>query len=166
MICVNHADIIKNGVSGYAGFAPRIKGLIMLLVTMAGLFYHFILPKEEGFIGLDNILVHYAVPVFCIADWLVFDKKKSFRWYDPVLWMTAPFVYLCYIFIRAEIFAPFPSGSRYPYFFLDTDVMKKSAVIFYAAVIGAVFVLAGELFYFLDRFLPQLFGSASAQGED
>ena len=154
LVYFGHADIARNGIAGHGGYLPRVKGSITMAILFAGLFYHFFLPREGEFTGISNVLVHYVVPGLCVLDWVLFDPKSSFRWYDPFLWLAVPVCYMLFAFGLAALNVRFPHGGRFPYAFMDLDALGAGGLAFYAFIILACYMLLGQIYYLMDRFLP------------
>lgn len=76
-----------------AGLAPALthfKGGVTLAVTITMTVYHFLLaPMIFEMVGYqpftaNDIIVHYAIPLLVILDWLLFDPKPAYRRADPL----------------------------------------------------------------------------------
>jgi hypothetical protein len=137
---------------------PRLKGAFTLMIAVTLLVYHFVLaggnvPAYDGTQRwIANMLLHYAVPAMVILDWVLFDPKRVFRWFDPLLWLILPLLYAIFTLIRAEIGGKMGNrGSRFPYFFLDVDALGWSKVLGYVGVIALVFTALGYTMLLLDR---------------
>jgi len=137
---------------------PRLKGAFTLMIAVTLLVYHFVLaggnvPAYNGTQRwMANMLLHYAAPAMVILDWVLFDPKRVFRGYDPLLWLIIPLLYAIFTFVRAEIGGEMGGrGSRFPYFFLDVDALGWSKVLGYAGVIALVFTALGYIMLLLDR---------------
>jgi hypothetical protein len=134
-----------------------VKGAVMVCVTLTFLVYHFVLSPtmfsmeaRSYAISPANLLVHYVVPLMAIADWLLFDKKGSFKKLDPLKWAAIPLVYLAFALVRAQ-FASFSiSGSRYPYFFIDIDRYGVGPVVLNALGVTIGYLALGYLVYLID----------------
>ena len=161
-LCAKTAIEIKNGgITGKTVMLPRFKGAIIMMLTVTMLIYHFMLAAT-GFvmeINIDpsymaaNTLLHYIAPCLCLAEWLLFDKKNAYKRFDPLLWLTVPFVYLIFVLIRAEIGGPLAGTYRYPYFFLNVDALGISGVLTYVVILMFVFAFLGYIIYFIDKLI-------------
>jgi hypothetical protein len=141
-----------------------IKGAVMTCITLTLLIYHFVLlptlfamsTGAEYATSPSNALVHYVTPLLAIADWLLFDRKGSFRKLDPLFWTIIPWAYLGFSLIRAQ-FATFSySGSHYPYFFIDIDLYGIPQVILNVLIIAVGYVALGYIILLIDRGLAKL----------
>lgn len=156
-------DLRNAGVSGTSTCSPHVKGAVMLTITVTLLVYHFMLvptmftmhPEYRPF-TLQDVLVHYFTPLMALCDWLLFDPKGRFRWFDPLLWLSLPFAYLIFAFVRAQLLSePFPGGSRYPYFFMDVDQLGWGVAPWLLGLSVGLLAL-GYLIYGVDRGLGAL----------
>jgi hypothetical protein len=164
------AGIVTKRPAGFPAPLPKIKRAFTLMIAITVVVYHFILApgmyrmnyNYQVFSGTD-ILIHYFTPIMFILDWALFDKKNGIRWYEPLSWLIIPVAYLVYVLIRAEVGAPLNAlGVRYPYLFLDFDLLEAAQVYGYIALCAAGIVAIGYLFFLLDK-LPALFAARSVR---
>ena len=89
-------------------------------ITLTGFVYCFMLaPLFRGAAwGLSSTLMHLAVPVAAVLDFLIWDTRYRLRLRD-CLWCTLPPIwYLC--FAAAGYLCRWDfGGANYPYFFLN-----------------------------------------------
>lgn len=96
-----------------------------------------------------NYIVHGVVPALAIVDWVLFlphgRVARSAAW----AWLIYPAIYAVFIFVRAEVAAPLYGTTRYPYPFVDVDIIGAwvAAVV---VVMAAAFYGLGRLYIFLD----------------
>jgi len=91
-----------------------------------------------------------------IFDWVLFDPKRTFSVFDPLYWLSIPFIYAIFALIRAEVGGMLHvqgRSTRYPYFFLDIDEIGWSGMITYVIIFAFVFALLGYIIWALDRFI-------------
>jgi hypothetical protein len=145
---------------GNVTLLPRLKGAFTLMMTITMLVYHFVLmggnvPAYDGTQRwLANALLHYAAPAMVILDWILFDPKRVFRVFDPLLWLLIPLLYAIFTLIRAEIGGVMGGGgSRFPYFFLDVDAIGWGGMLGYVGVFAVVFAVLGYIMFLLDRYV-------------
>lgn len=152
-------DLKAKGISGITVSQPRLKGAFTMMIAATFLIYQFILAPRAfsmdtgySFWSGANLLVHYFTPFMVILDWLLFGPRGSFRIFDPLLWLLIPLVYLVFVIIRAQIGGPITlSGSRYPYFFIDFDVLGIGGVLPWIGIITIFFVILRYLIFYIDR---------------
>ena len=144
-----------------------IKGAVTMCITLTGLVYHFLLSGQT--MGGDahlttqaigNYFVHYAVPIMVVLDYFLFSKKGRYKWYYPFLWMVIPYLYVIFAFVRAAVggaiftgFGPNATNSRYPYPFIDVDLLGAKKVVLAVIVITAAYVALGFIFYGIDKLM-------------
>ncbi|MDR0416838.1 MAG: Pr6Pr family membrane protein [Propionibacteriaceae bacterium] len=144
-----------------AAASPTLKGAVTVCITLTFLVYHFVLRPMLFSMGAEtyvpspaNALVHYAVPLMVIADWLLFDDKGEMKKLDPVKWLAIPLAYLLFALARAP-FGLYPGTSRrYPYFFIDIDEYGGAQVALNCVVFGVGYALLGYLVFGVDRLIP------------
>lgn len=153
-------DIFKKGKNGTTSVSPHIKGEILISILLTMTVYHFILipyalrmnPYQS--LKFSDIILHYCVPTLTLFDWLLFDEKKGFKWYDPLLWVIGPYIYVIFVFIQSgfEIAARTSAHiGNYIYAFLDVGLLGNGAVIMNIFSLTVAFVLVGYVIYGVDR---------------
>lgn len=99
----------------------RIKGGVTMCIMITCVIYHFMLaPLATDFYRLENFLCHYIVPLWFLADTLLFDKRLQYRWYDPVAWTSVPLLYMVFALFNGLVIKwPIPGAkdSPFAYFF-------------------------------------------------
>ena len=138
---------------------PGLKGAVVTGITITGLVYHFVLAgsfQMQGTLSLSNVLLHYAVPVMAVADWLLFSPKGTYRLSSPFLWLLLPNGYFLYATVRVALGATLGyGGNRYPYPFLNADALGWGQVLLNGLVLNLFFLLLGFLYLFLDRLMAK-----------
>ncbi len=151
-------EIRNLGIRGIST-APRFKGAITMMITVTFLIYHFVLLPQSFTMtsdyrpfSLPDILVHYYVPIMTILDWLLFDEKNKYRWYDPFIWLVLPYAYFIYAIIRAQLGGVLTAiGSRYPYYFMDVDAIGVTNVLWNVLFLSIAFLLLGYIIYAINK---------------
>lgn len=111
---------------GAAREAEWLRGAVTLYIVITGLVYHFVLATDTDPLSLlagsmrqpastGTFLLHYAVPLMVLADFLLAERRGVYRWRYAAFWLCYPLGYLAFALIRG---AYFTVGS-YPYPFLD-----------------------------------------------
>lgn len=97
-----------------------------------------------------NYIVHGIVPALAIVDWVVFMPHgrvpRSAAW----VWLIYPAAYAVFIFVRAEVAAPLYGTTRYPYPFIDIDIIGAWVAAVVVAMAAAFYGL-GRLYLLSDR---------------
>ena len=74
-----------------------------------------------------------------LFDWILFDKKGSFKIYDPFLWLLIPLIY----YLIATLY-------KIPYINADKVIFPLSQTEVGVAFFGAILV-GGYVIYIADR---------------
>ena len=133
-----------------------IKGGLTMAAVASGLVAYFVLGQSPLALlrtgAVASLLLHYAVPLLTVLDWLLFDRKGSFRPTDPLVWAVFPNVYFLYATVRGFWLSPAFGGSRFPYAFMDYDALGVGRVLFHWLVFNLAFLCLGYLFWLIDWF--------------
>jgi len=132
----------------------RLKGGVTMSIMITCVIYHFMLaPIATDFYRVENFLCHYIVPLWFLADTLLFDKQGQYKIWDPVLWTILPLVYMLFALFNGLVLKlPVPNSkvSPFPYFFLNVakgwDVVIKWCLIIFVA-----YMVAGFIFYLIKQ---------------
>ncbi len=142
-----------------------VKGAMVMCIALTGIAYHLLLSGNMETVGIlspmliiSNQLVHTVVPIMVFFDYLLFTPKGSFKSFDPLTWTLIPIAYLIFAVVRAEISPLMFSGfggtsSRYPYPFMDFDLLGTGKGILIIIVMSVIYIAMGYLLYVLDRLL-------------
>jgi len=165
LVCLIYALVLAAAdLAGRRIRHERIAGAVtsMILVTM--LVYNLILDRTgfsmtSNMMEIANMIVHLAVPLMIFADWIFFAEKGRLRRREPFLWMAIPLAYYFYVLARAALAGPIPGrNSRFPYFFIDSDVLGALTVARNVAVLIVMFLLLGYFLVGVDRLLARVAG--------
>lgn len=121
---------------------PRLKAAltICILFTMAA---RLIFNGAKIPMSFSEAILYYIAPIMMLFDWILFDKKGSFRLFDPLLWLLIPFIY----FIAATMyFIPY-TGVYYEIFSLPQPEMMIGSA-------GGILV-GGYILYLADKMLSR-----------
>jgi len=141
-----------------------LKGALLVMLVFTMLVFHFGLSMTEFAEQVNqnlmnrvvNILLHYAIPVLCVLDWVLFDRKGSFRLIYPIAWLIIPFVYFLLVMLRAEFGTLIPhTESRFPYFFFDIDDLGFADVLAYALWFAIAFMVMGYIVVLVDKIMEK-----------
>lgn len=157
----NAVCIKATGVRGDASPWPHLKGGLTVMIGITFLVYWLVLspriadPHYNPY-APDNLLLHYVTPLMVIGDWLLFDRKGIYKVYAPFLWLAGPVLYMLFIFIRAPLCGAIgATGSRYPYFFMNLDVLSLWRFGLYAIGLLLLFTVMGYILWGLDKLCAQ-----------
>jgi hypothetical protein len=127
-------DLRRAGTSGTSTPSPRASGAVMMAITVTMLIYLVVLVParfadgDSDIFSLTDNLIHIITPLLVIVDWLIFVPKGEFRWIDPLLWTLVPYAYLVWAFAYGALGGEFTPGQKYPYPFMDVDVLGVGGV--------------------------------------
>ena len=140
----------------------RITAAMMILLTF--IVYHFVLrPEIKKFAtepmttekSIGNICVHYAVPLLTFAQWIFVADKKDLLITDGLIWLICPAVYAIFVFTRSKLIEikvtngnkPLSDSEKvkYPYGFLNIDVLGGARVAANIVVVGIACAASGCL---------------------
>ena len=95
---------------------PIVLGSATTSILMVSVTYHFLLRniwQPQGPQLFADIVLHYVVPIFAFAYWLVFPRRSKLGVLAPLAWCLYPIGYFVYVFVRGELLG------FYPYYFID-----------------------------------------------
>ncbi|NLO36537.1 MAG: Pr6Pr family membrane protein [Clostridiaceae bacterium] len=71
---------------GTSNWLPAFMGALVMGMTVTGLVYHVMLAgsfEMQGTMALSDALLHTAVPLLTVLDWLIFIEKGRTTWKSP-----------------------------------------------------------------------------------
>ena len=167
-LAVRTAGSLRAGLQGCVGRHTRLAMVcaVDLLVTMI-VFWALLAPEVPASYlwTFDNIAVHTVSPLLCLLDFILFSEVRLLKYRDIYYTCIFPLFYLAFATVAGfsgyVYYYRLTPGSiyssslisvpvRFPYFFLDFDVLGVKAVI-YIVVLFVFFILLGHLIYFVDR---------------
>ena len=133
----------------------RLKGGITMSIMITCVIYHFMLaPITTDFYRLENFLCHYIVPLWFLADTLLFDKNRQYKWFDPIVWTVLPLLYMGFAILNGLVLKmniPNAKDNPFPYFFLNANKYGWGFVFKWAATIFVAYMISGYLFYLVKN---------------
>lgn len=152
-------QIARDGAEGeVAHLNCSLELAVTFYITITFVVYWTLLSWQNfGMSGTDaaveftvsNYIVHGIVPIFAIVDWILFLPHGRVARSAPLKWLAYPIIYAIFIFIRAEVGGVLYGTSRYPYPFIDVDLIGGwvAAVV---PVMAAAFYGLGRLYVLAD----------------
>lgn len=144
----------RSGENWQSQHLLRLKGGVTMSIMITCVIYHFMLaPIATDFYRLENFLCHYIVPLWFLADTLLFDKQGQYKIWDPVLWTILPLFYMLFALFNGLVLKlPVPNSkvSPFPYFFLDV-AKGWDVVIKWCLTIFVAYMVAGFIFYLIKQ---------------
>ena len=156
---------------------PHAEFLIMMSIMLTFCVFHtMIFPavfaaarhaertREFFILLIDNLIVHYLVPLLVFAYWLLCSPaKQALGAGDAFLWTMIPALYLAYIFLSAKRRGVIEeTGSPYPYPFLDVGALGARRVARICAMLYCACASAGLLVIAAVRGMIAFFGVGHA----
>lgn len=148
-------ETINKSKNSYVKFNPLIKFMGILMILLTFFVFNILLADDRTLaenLSVSSLLLHVALPIMFVADWILFYERKQTKWYYPLLSILVPLVYIIFIFIRAFILNG-KGDFIYPYFFLNIDEIGIAGVLKWIIILLIAFVVVGYLIYFLDRII-------------
>lgn len=160
-------NIITDDVKEYSRALKFFRGMSFLVITITFLTYSVVLTRvgfsmEAGArkLTINDVFVHYMIPVMTWIDFMFFQPKPSFEWKDPLKWIVAPLIYFVAILIKGKYMyesQTLVGIKRYPYYFLDAETYGYPFVFKYAMIFLVASVALGYLICFVDFILGMLY---------
>ena len=126
---------------------PGLRGAVVLYVVVAGLVWNLFLTGMSMGYTTANVLLHVVMPVLAMIDWLLVGRSQgAVRWWQPLVWLGYPVVYLGLALLVLN-----EAGRRAPYYFLDPDSVGGVAVAGNVALLALAFAALGYLLSGLGR---------------
>ncbi|MFI9359769.1 Pr6Pr family membrane protein [Kitasatospora sp. NPDC053057] len=112
------AVLAYGGWAGLTGRRPvpdAVRGAVVLYLAITGLVYGTLLAKYPALLVIPWVgdVVHRAMPLVLLADWLIDPPAGRVRPVVVLGWLAFPLVYLVYTLTRGH------AVDWYPYPFLD-----------------------------------------------
>ena len=131
----------------------RLKGGVTMSIMITCVIYHFMLaPLTTDFYRLENFLCHYIVPLWFLADTLLFDKSRQYKWFDPIVWTVLPILYMGFAILNGLVLKmniPNAKDNPFPYFFLNANKYGWGFVFRWAFIIFIAYLVSGYVFYLI-----------------
>ena len=160
--------IIKEEEIEYNRIHLFFRGMAFLAITITFFTYSIVLTKmgfsmdgaKTSGLTINDVFVHYMIPVLTWIDYLLFQPKPAYRKGDPFKWLWGPFIYFVFILIRGRYFEEgeaLVGIKRYPYFFMDAEKYGYGYVFTYAIVFLMICICVGYLIWLLDFIIGMLY---------
>jgi len=143
-----------------------VTGATLLYITITGLVYHVFLAGTStpfsmtggtapltGWEWISNQILHTAVPLAALLDWLLLTPRGRLHLRQAATWMLYPLAYLTLYLIRGELIIPGSPG-RYLYTFLDVDLHGYKHILGNALLLGLGFYALAVVLVALDHTRP------------
>jgi len=130
----------SNAKSAYV--FTKIKAFFTVSMVLVFLLYHFFLrggTKPDAV----SVILYYVAPAMMLIDWIFIETKSDIRGQEPLIWTALTVGYFVIVFLLSM----FGVAILYPMF--------AYTFISYVGLIAAVMLIAGYLFYLIDRFIKR-----------
>ena len=144
---------------------PKVQMAVTLYISMTMLGFWLLLAPTTGisrnpFIFMNSLTLHLITPLFAIVDFVWFGMHGQVTKRDVKFWLSYPAAYVVFVMLYSKIIqTPYYSfklqdeqiNLKYPYPFLDANVIGVWGVVFSILGLAVVFYLLGRIFVFLDN---------------
>ncbi len=116
-----------------------LRGAVVLYVVMAGVVWNLFLTEHSMGYTPANLLLHVAVPVLALTDWLLVGRgERPVSWWQPLAWLAYPAAYLVLALVVLN-----NAGRRAPYYFLDPGSVGAATVALNVGAMAACVLALG-----------------------
>lgn len=150
-------ETIKKNKNSYVKFNPLIKFMGILMILLTFFVFNVLLAADRTLVenlSVSSLLLHVALPIMFVLDWILFYERRQTKWYYPLLSILVPLVYVIFIYLRAFIL----NGKGeviYPYFFFNINEIGLMGVGKWILILLIAFIVVGYLIYFLDKIIKK-----------
>jgi hypothetical protein len=143
-----------------------LTGAALLYVMITVLVYHLLQANPTspfaltpaaahpaGWHTITNHLLHTAIPVAAVLDWLLLTPNARLHLRQAATWLLYPLAYLAFTFTRGELLLP-GTPARYLYRFLDVDLHGYKSVLGNALLLALSFYALAILLVAIDHSRP------------
>ena len=133
LLCITVLVIYQffgSGKRSEEGF-PRLKALFTISILALLLIVIFIIKTHRG-LGIVDTIHFIIAPIMMLLDLILFDYKKSYRGFDPIVWISIPVLY-----------------SILNIAFRFSDISYYSVVTLFGGF--GILILIGYLFFFIGK---------------
>jgi hypothetical protein len=131
---------------------PVTRGLMLAVMALVLLFYHFLLAgtwNPEGPFLIADRLLHYATPLIYAIWWARFTPHGQLRLGDLPIMLAPALVYLALILLRGLFVG------EYPYFILEVGRLGYPAVLLNALLVAIGLAVLSAIVVALDHLLAR-----------
>lgn len=147
---------------------PEIKGICTLLLTFSGVCY-FCFGRTSFELmtiqGLGFFVLNIVCPVIVLTDWIAFSNNGRISKFMPLKALPILLIYFGVIFGTAGKMDT-NATLRYPYDYLNVDLIGRGEVIRNVIILTIIFLLIGYLIYFTDKGLAKYQGWLEKANDD
>ena len=127
----------------------RFISTVMIIITF--LIFNFVLIRNmtiSQILSLESILMHVILPVIYVSHYLLYTDKKVVKKYYIFMPLLVALIYIIFIYIRAFLFNPI---IKYPYFFLNTQLIGIKGVTIWLIILGLIIILISYIIFLINN---------------
>jgi hypothetical protein len=127
---------------------PGAMAAATVYVCMVGVIYAVLLRNSwapTGWQLVADVGQHYVMPVLFLLYWLIFVRKGTLRWRQPVVWLIYLLAYVAYGLTYGRV------TGRYFYYFADASALGYPRALTHIAMVVVAFLVAGLIAVGVDR---------------
>lgn len=127
---------------------PGILTAITIYIFMVGIVYQIALRQvwqPEGLQKIVDELLHSIIPILVIIFWYMYERTKSLKYSQLLLWAIYPITYLAFVLIRGSF------SNFYPYPFVDVTNLGMASVLTNSVILLVVFSVISSLLVFIGK---------------
>ncbi|MDR2360178.1 MAG: Pr6Pr family membrane protein [Oscillospiraceae bacterium] len=156
------AQIKRDGANGRVSGLERLSAIAALAITVTLIIFWGLLAPGSNWrflISYTNLQLHTLAPILMLADFFLFGEPGKLKRRDPWIFAALPIGYFIQatvlgfsglITYGAAVGSTEIKPSRFPYFFIDFDLIG-AFVFVYVAAISVFFMALAYLFLWIDR---------------
>ena len=125
-----------------------LKGMSLVSILLTFFIYNLVLKPFTTLTGgggetLESVLLHMAVPVMMLLDFIFFEEKRRFKMWYPFGWTLFPVFYIGYTAVYKALggtYKYFAGDTNFPYFFMDYETYGLKTVGLWILLIAAGYI--------------------------
>lgn len=124
-----------------------LRGAVVLYLLLAGVVWNLLLTERSMGYTVANFLLHVAVPVLALSDWLLVGRGQGrVLWWHPLAWLVYPALYVAVALLVLN-----EAGRRAPYYFLDPASVGVPTMVLNVCVLGGGVLAVGYALLAVNR---------------
>jgi len=132
---------------------PATRGMMVAVIVLVALFYHFILAASwapQGLARVADIALHYVTPIVYVGWWVLFMRHGVLKWAMIPAMLLPPTIYLVYVMARGALI------TEYPYAILEAHRIGYDGVAVNVLIVLVGLTVLCALVVALDRALTRV----------
>lgn len=144
--------VVPRSAAGRFLLRANPRAAVVLSIGLVGVVYHLLLARNwspEGWQLVADQIMHTAIPLLVLAEWLVFARKRELAFRFLPYYLAWPIAYTVYAMGRGRV------DGHYPYPFLNPPEIGYLQTALNTLAIAAGFSLGAALLILAGRFLSR-----------